>query len=186
MSSTQTAAPVAANYTIDPAHSGAHFKVRHMMISNVRGEFRKVSGTVIFDPISPGASSVTAEIDVNSINTREPDRDKHLRSADFFDAEKYPTIRFQSKKVEPEGAGTYKVTGDLTIRGVTREVVLQVGGPTEEAKDPWGYMRRGAEATAKINRKDFGLNWNQVLEAGGVLVGDQIEISLEAELIKAA
>ncbi len=186
MSSTQTAAPTAATYTIDPAHSGAHFRVRHMMIASVRGEFRKVSGNVTFDPANPAASGITAEIDVNSLHTREPDRDNHLKSADFFDAANYPTIRFQSKKVEPEGAGKYKVTGDLTIRGVTREVVLRVEGPTGEAKDPWGYIRRGAEATAKINRKDFGLNWNQVLEAGGVLVGDEVEISLEAELIKAA
>jgi polyisoprenoid-binding protein YceI len=182
----QTAAPAAATYTIDPAHSGAHFKVRHMMITNVRGEFSKVSGAVKFDPANPAASSITADIDVNSISTREPDRDKHLKSADFFDAANYPTIRFQSKQVEPEGTGRYRVTGDLTIRGVTREVVLRVEGPTAEAKDPWGNLRRGAEATAKINRKDFGLTWNQALEAGGVLVGDEVEISLEIELIKAA
>jgi polyisoprenoid-binding protein YceI len=186
MSTMQTAAPGAVTYTIDPAHSSAHFKVRHMMISNVRGEFSKVSGTVQFDPVHPENSSITAEIDVNSINTREPDRDKHLRSADFFDAATYPTIKFQSKRIAPEGAGQYRVTGDLTIHGVTREVVLNVVGPTEEAKDPWGYMRRGVEATGKIKRKDFGLNWNQVLESGGFLVGDDVEISLEAELIKAA
>jgi polyisoprenoid-binding protein YceI len=175
-----------ATYTIEPAHSAAHFKVRHLMISNVRGEFRKVSGTIIFDPANPAGSSVVAEIDVNSISTREPDRDNHLKSADFFDAANFPTIRFQSKKVAPDGAGSYKVTGDLTIRGVTREVVLLVEGPTAEIKDPWGYTRRGAEAVAKINRKDFGLVWNQVLEAGGVAVGDEIEISLEIELVKAA
>lgn len=185
MSTMQTAAPGVTTYTIDPAHSGAHFKVRHMMISNVRGEFSKVSGTVKIDPQHPENSSIMAEIDVNSINTREPDRDKHLRSADFFDAATYPTIRFQSKRIASQRAGQYDVTGDLTIRDVTREVVLHVVGPTEEAKDPWGYFRRGAEATGKINRKDFGLNWNQVLEAGGVLVGEEVEISLEIELIKA-
>ena len=186
MSSMSPVASGAATYTIEPAHSAAHFKVRHLMISNVRGEFRKVSGTITFDPANPAASSVVAEIDVNSIGTREPDRDNHLKSADFFDAANFPTIRFQSKKVEPEGDGAYKVTGDLTIRGVTREVVLQVEGPTAEIKDPWGYNRRGAEAVTKINRKDFGLVWNQVLEAGGVAVGDEIGISLEVELVKAA
>jgi len=186
MSSIPAAASAAATYTIEPAHSAAHFKVRHLMISNVRGEFRKVSGTVTFDPANPAASSVVAEIDVNSIGTREPDRDNHLKSADFFDAANYPTIRFQSKKVEPEGAGAYKVTGGLTIRGVTREVVLQVEGPTAEIKDPWGYGRRGAEAVTKISRKDFGLTWNQVLEAGGVAISDEVEITLEVELVKAA
>lgn len=186
MSSTQATVSGAVTYTIEPAHSAAHFKVRHLMISNVRGEFRKVSGTLTFDAANPAASSVLAEIDVNSISTREPDRDNHLKSADFFDAANHPTIRFQSKKVEPQGPNAYKVTGDLTIRGVTRQVVLQVEGPTAEIKDPWGYYRRGAEAVTTINRKDFGVAWNQVLEAGGVVVGDEIEISLEVELVKAA
>ena len=186
MSSTSTATPTAATYTFDPAHSAAHFKVRHMMIANVRGEFRKLSGAVKFDPANPAASSVSVEIDVNSISTREPDRDNHLKSADFFDAAKHATLRFQSKRVEAAGAGAYRVTGDLTIRGVTREVVLNVEGVTEEHRDPWGNMRRGAEAATKINRKDFGLLWNQALETGGVLVGDQVEISLEVELVRAA
>ena len=186
MSTSQATASAAATYMIEPAHSRAHFKVRHLMISNVRGEFSKVSGTVTFDPGNPGASNVTAEIDVNSVNTGEPDRDKHLKSADFFDAANHPTIRFQSKKVEPAGAGEYQVTGDLTIRGVTREVVLQVEGPTGEIQDPWGYTRRGAEAVTRVNRKDFGLTYNPVLEAGGVVVGDGIEISLEVELVKTA
>ena len=186
MSSTPAATPVAATYTIEPAHSSAHFKVRHLMIANVRGEFSKVSGTVNADPSNLAASSITAEIDVNSINTREPDRDKHLKSADFFDAANYPTIKFQSKTVEPDGPQGYKVTGDLTIRGVTREVVLNVIGPTPEIKDPWGYTRRGAEAVAKVSRKDFGLSYNPLLETGGVAVGDEIEISLEVELVKTA
>ena len=186
MSSTPAATPVAATYTIEPAHSSAHFKVRHLMIANVRGEFSKVSGTVNADPSNLAASSITAEIDVNSINTREPDRDKHLKSADFFDAANYPTIKFQSKTVEPDGPQGYKVTGDLTIRGVTREVVLNVIGPTPEIKDPWGYRRRGAEAVAKVSRKDFGLSYNPLLETGGVAVGDEIEISLEVELVKTA
>jgi polyisoprenoid-binding protein YceI len=186
MSSTSTAAPTAATYMIEPAHSSVHFKVRHLMIANVRGEFSKVSGTLTADPSNPEAASVTAEIDVNSINTREPDRDKHLKSADFLDAEKYPTIKFQSKKVEADGPEAYNVTGDLTIKGVTREVVLYVTGPTPEIKDPWGYTRRGAEAITKISRKDFGLTYNPIVEGGGVMVGDEVEISLEVELVKTA
>jgi polyisoprenoid-binding protein YceI len=185
MSSTPAAVPGAATYTIEPVHSSAHFKVRHLMIANVRGEFSKVSGTVKFDPANLADSSIAAEIDVNSINTREPDRDKHLKSADFFDAANYPTMKFQSKKVEADGPEGYNVTGDLTVRGVTHEVVLHVTGPTPEVKDPWGYTRRGAEGVAKISRKEFGLTYNPVLEGGGVMVGDQIEISLEVELVKA-
>lgn len=184
MNSVPAAASAAATYTIEPAHSSAHFKVRHLMIANVRGEFSKVSGTVVFDASNPAASSITAEIDVNSINTREPDRDKHLKSADFFDAGNYPTMKFQSKKVEADGPQAYRVTGDLTIRGNTHEVVLAVTGPTPEIKDPWGYTRRGAECAAKVSRKDFGLLYNPVLETGGVVVGDEIEISIEVELVK--
>jgi polyisoprenoid-binding protein YceI len=186
MSSTSAASPTAATYMIEPAHSSAHFKVRHLMIANVRGEFSKISGTVIADSSNLAASSVTAEIDVNSINTREPDRDKHLKSADFLDAANFPTIKFQSKTIDTDGPEAYRVTGDLTIRGVTREVVLYVTGPTPEIKDPWGYTRRGAEGVAKINRKDFGLTYNPVLEAGGVVVGDEVEISIEVELVKTA
>ncbi len=185
MSST-SATPGVATYTIEPAHSSAHFKVRHLMIANVRGEFSKISGTVTADPSHPEAASITAEIDVNSINTREPDRDKHLKSADFLDVAKYPTIKFQSKKVEADGPQAYNVTGDLTVHGVTHEVVLYVTGPTPEIKDPWGYTRRGAEAVTKISRKDFGLTYNSVLEGGGVMVGDEVEISLEVELVKTA
>jgi polyisoprenoid-binding protein YceI len=170
---------MSSTYTIEPSHSSAHFKVRHLMIANVRGEFSKISGTVTAD-------SVTAEIDVNSINTRDPDRDKHLKSADFLDAATYPTIKFQSTKIETDGPEAYKVTGDLTIRGVTREVLLYVTGPTPEIKDPWGYTRRGAEAATKISRKDFGMTFNAVLEGGGVMVGDEVEISLEVELVKTA
>jgi polyisoprenoid-binding protein YceI len=186
MSSASPANPTVATYTIDPTHSSAHFKVRHMMIANVRGEFSKVTGTVAFDPANLAASGMTAEIDVNSLNTREPDRDKHLKSAEFFDAANYPTIKFQSKKVEADGPEGYIVTGDLTIRGVTHETILNVTGPTPEIKDPWGYSRRGAEAETKISRKDFGLTYNPVLEGGGVMVGDEIAISLEVEFVKSA
>lgn len=177
MSSMSTAAPGTATYMIEPSHSSAHFKVRHLMIANVRGEFSKITGTV-------SSENVTAEIDVNSINTREPDRDKHLKSADFFDVEHHPTMKFQSTNIVPDGPEGFEVTGDLTIRGTTRPVVLHVVGPTPEIKDPWGYTRRGAEATAKISRKDFGLTYNPILEGGGVMVGDEIEISLEVELVK--
>jgi polyisoprenoid-binding protein YceI len=186
MSSSSTAVPTAATFNIDPAHSSAHFKIRHLMISNVRGEFGKVTGTVKFDPANPAASSITAEIDVHSINTREPDRDKHLKSPDFFHADNYPTIQFQSKKVEPISAGEFKVTGDLTIRGTTKEVVLQVEGPSSEVKDPWGNTRRGVEASTKISRKDFGITYNAPMEMGGVMLGDEVDISLEIELVKAA
>ncbi len=186
MSATPAASSALTTYTIDPAHSSAHFKVRHLMISNVRGEFTKVSGTVMFHAEDPLASTIAAEIDVNSISTREPQRDAHLKSADFLDSADFPAIRFQSKKIKTDGPGSYAVTGDLTIHGVSREVVLKVDGVTPEAKDPWGNFRWGAEATTKISRKDFGLTWNQALETGGVMVGDQVEISIEVEVVRAA
>jgi len=186
MSSTSAAIPTIATYTIEPTHSSAHFKVRHLMIANIRGEFSKVSGTVMFDSANLDGSGIAAEIDVNSINTREPDRDKHLKSADFFDVANYPTMKFQSKKIAADGPEGYTVTGDLTIRGVARETILNVTGPTPEVKDPWGYTRRGAEAVAKISRKDFGMTFNAALGTGGVMVGDEIEISLELELVKTA
>jgi polyisoprenoid-binding protein YceI len=172
-------------YQIDPAHSAAHFSVRHMMISNVRGEFTKVSGTVQYDAANPANSSVEALIETASINTCEPQRDTHLKSADFFDVEKFPEIAFRSKSVAA-GDGELQVKGDLTIHGVTREVALTVEGPTPEAKDPWGNQRIGASATTKINRKDFGLGWNVVLEAGGVLVGEEIKISIDLEAVRQA
>jgi len=171
-------------YDIDPTHSSAHFSVRHLMITNVKGEFTKVSGTVTYDPDNPAGSKVETTIDVSSLHTREEQRDAHLKSADFFDLAKYPEIKFVSKSVEPDGHEEYLVKGDITIHGVTREVELQVEGPTPEVKDPWGNMKAGATATAKINRKDFGLTWNAALEGGGVLVGDEVKISLEVELTR--
>jgi len=173
-------------YQIDSAHSAAHFSVRHMMISNVRGDFTKVSGTLLLDADNPANSAVEALIDAASINTREAQRDAHLKSADFFDVEKYPEMAFRSKSVEAAGDGELRVKGDLTIHGVTREVTLNVEGPTPEAKDPWGNQRIGATATTKINRKDFGLVWNVALEAGGVLVGEDIKISIDLEAIRQA
>jgi polyisoprenoid-binding protein YceI len=187
MSTSQTAAQSATTtYNIDPSHSSAHFKVRHLMISWVRGEFTKVSGTITFQDSNLAASSVTAEIDVNTINTREPDRDKHLLSPDFLDAAKFPTIRFQSTKIVQEGKDEYHVNGDLTIRGVTRPVVLEVDSVTPEIKDPWGFFRLGAAATTKINRKEFGAAFHQLLETGGVVVGDEVDISIDVELVRQA
>ena len=170
-------------YELDPAHTSVHFSVRHMMVSNVRGEFGKTSGKIMFDPANPANSTVEATIDVSSISTRDVQRDGHLKSADFLDVEKFPTITFRSTRIEvDEGGG--KVTGDLTIHGVTHSITLDVEGPTEEAKDPWGNQRIGASATAKLSRKDFGLVWNASLETGGVLVGDEVKITIDAEAIR--
>jgi polyisoprenoid-binding protein YceI len=173
-------------YDIDPAHSSAQFSVRHMMISNVKGEFTKVSGTVAFDTDNPADSKVEATIDVSSLHTRDEQRDGHLKSPDFLDAATFPEIKFVSKSVEKHGEGEHLVKGDMTIHGVTKEVTLRVDGPTPEMKDPWGNLRAGASATAKISRKDFGLVWNVAMETGGVLVGDQVSITLEVELIRRA
>lgn len=174
----------AATWTIDPEHSNIGFKVKHLMVSNVKGNFEKHSGTVEIDDKNITKSKVEVSIDTNSINTGVQKRDEHLRSADFFDVAKFPTMTFVSKKVAKAGKDRLKVTGDLTLHGVTKEVVLDVEGPSKESKDPWGNIRKGATATAKINRKDFGLNWNKALETGGVLVGEEITINLEIEMIK--
>ncbi|MCZ6778795.1 MAG: YceI family protein [Acidobacteriota bacterium] len=173
----------AATWEIDSVHSSAQFSVRHMMVSNIRGEFGKVTGTVEFDGKDLETIRVEATIDATTIDTREADRDKHLRSADFFDVEHHPTLSFKSKKAEPLSDGHFSLMGDLTIRGVTREVVLEVEGPTPSIKDPWGNVRRGVSATTRINRQDFGLKWNGVLEAGGVLVGDEVSINIDIEMI---
>ena len=175
----------AASYELDPAHSTVQFSVRHMMVSNVRGEFREVSGSLEFDEKDLAKSSIDVSINAKSISTANEKRDEHLRNADFLDVEKFPTITFKSKKFVKTGNG-HKVTGDLTLHGVTKEVVLNVDGPTKEVKDPWGGIRIGASATAKINRKDFGLTWNKAMEAGGVVVGDEISIQLEVEFTKKA
>jgi polyisoprenoid-binding protein YceI len=171
-------------WNIDSSHSGVHFSVRHMVVAKVRGAFNRWRGTVQFDEQNPAASQVSVEIDAASIDTREEKRDGHLRSADFFDVERYPTLSFQSTKVEPLGEDRYRVTGDLTIHGTTKQVELAATN-LGRGKDPWGNERIGFEASTVINRKDFGLNWNQALEAGGVLVGDKIEIALDVEAVKA-
>ena len=173
----------AVKYTIDPAHSVAGFKVRHLMVSNVRGEFSGISGTVEFDPDAPESSRVEVRIDATTIHTRDEQRDTHLKSADFLDVAKFPEITFVSKKIAG-GDGEWKVTGDLTIHGVTKQVTLDVEGPAPEAKDPWGNMKSGATAVTKISRKEFGMEFNMVLETGGVMVGDEITITLEVELLR--
>jgi len=179
------AAAFASTWNIDPAHSDVGFKVRHLMITDVRGNFEKHQGQIVLDDRDVTRSKVEVSIDTASINTRIQKRDDHLRSADFFDVAKYPTMTFVSSKVTRAGDGKLAVTGDLTLHGVTREVVLDVEGPTDEIKDLWGGVRRGASATTKINRKDFGLTWNKALETGGVAVADDILITLEIEMVKA-
>jgi polyisoprenoid-binding protein YceI len=174
----------AANYSIDSAHSAAQFKVRHLMVSNVRGDFSKLAGKLEFDAKNPANSKVEATIDVTTVSTREPDRDKHLKSADFFDVEKYPQMTFKSKKFVPAGPNSYKVLGDLTIRGVTKEVTFNVDGVTPETKGMMGETRIGAQVSGKINRKDFGVSWNKTLDAGGVAVGDEVEITMDIEAIR--
>ncbi|WP_257448907.1 YceI family protein [Archangium lipolyticum] len=173
----------AAEYEIDPGHSSAQFSVKHMMVSNVRGSFAKVTGKANIDEKDITKSTVEATIDASTINTNEPKRDEHLRNADFFDTAKYPTITFKSTKVEKAGENL-KVSGNLTMHGVTKPVVLDVEGFTTESKDPWGNIKRGGVATTKINRKDFGLTYNSVLETGGVAVGEEVAITIDVELNK--
>ena len=172
-------------YTIDPLHSSAYFTVRHMMIATVRGQFGGVRGTVQYDPRNLAASSVDATIDASTINTGEPKRDSDMKGEEFFDIKRYPTMKFRSRKVESAGTGRLRVSGDLTINATTRHVVLDVEGPTQPIKDPMGREKVGVSATTKINRKDFGITWNQVLEAGGVAVSDEVSITIDLELIKA-
>lgn len=178
------AAAPAGTWELDSAHTGVQFKVRHLMVSYVRGDFEKVSGEIIYDEQDVSKSSADITIDVASINTRVAKRDKHLRSPDFLDVAKHPSITFKSKKVEKTGNGKLKMTGDLTIRGATREVVLEVEGPTPPIKDLQGKTRVGGIASTRINRKDFGLTWNKALETGGVVVGDEVEITIDIEILK--
>ena len=173
-----------STWQIDPNHSAAQFAVRHLAISTVRGAFTKVSGTVQFDDKDISKSSVEVTIDAASVDTRVPDRDKDLRSDRFFEVEKYPTLTFKSTKVEQVEAGKLKVTGDLTIHGVTKQVVLDVEGPTALVKDPWGNQRAAANATTKINRQDFGVKWNAKMDNGGWVVGDDVAITIDVELVQ--
>ncbi len=175
---------LAATWELDPAHTGVHFKVRHLMVSSVRGDFEKVSGKIVYDETDVTKSTADIVIDAASVNSRVAKRDADLRSPNFLDVAKHPTITFKSKRVEKTGDGTLKVTGDLTIRGVTKPVVLDVEGPTTAIKDPGGNLRVGGLATTRIHRKDFGLTWNKPLEAGGVLVGDEVDITIDVEIYR--
>ncbi len=172
-------------WNIDPVHSVAEFKVKHMMISNVKGQFTRVKGALALDETDLANSRVEASIEAASINTREEQRDTHLKSADFFDVEKFPTLSFKSTRVSRVAEGELAVAGELTIHGVTRNVVFTVEGPTAPGKDPWGNTRIGLSATTKINRKDFGLTYNAALETGGILVGDEVTITLDVQFVKA-
>jgi polyisoprenoid-binding protein YceI len=187
MSTTPVSKPQTAvsTWTLDPVHSVAEFKVKHMMISNVKGQFTGISGVLTFDETDIGNSRVEASIDASSINTSDPQRDAHLKSADFFEAEKHPALTFQSTSVRRTGEDELAVSGDLTIHGITRQVTFRVEGPTRPNRDPWGKTRVGLSATTKINRKDFDLTWNATLETGGILVGEDITITLDVQFVQA-
>jgi polyisoprenoid-binding protein YceI len=184
MATATTNPPAVITWKLDPAHSAAEFKVKHMMISNVKGNFSGLSGTLIENTADPAKSTVEASVDVTTVSTGDPQRDGHLKSGDFFEAEKYPTMTFKSTRVERKGEGEYKVAGDLTLHGITKPVTFIVEGPSTPGKDPWGNTRIGLSATTKINRKDFGLNWNAALETGGILVGEDVQITLDVQFIQ--
>jgi polyisoprenoid-binding protein YceI len=173
-----------ANWRIDPLHSGAHFSVRHMMISTVRGEFTGITGSVTYDPKDPARDAVEATIDCATVNTGVAKRDTQLKGPDFFDVAHYPTMKFKSKRVEKAGDGKLKVIGDLTINATTQEVVLDVDGPTAPIRDPHGNEKVGLAASTQISRKKFGITWNETMESGGIAVADEVSISLDLELIK--
>jgi polyisoprenoid-binding protein YceI len=187
MTTTTVAAPQTSTTTwnIDPAHSVAEFKVKHMMISNVKGQFTKLSGGLVFDESNVGNSRVEVSAEAASIHTGDDQRDAHLKSPDFFGVETFPTLRFKSSGVRVVRVGELSVEGDLTIHGVTRKVNFTAEGPTPPSKDPWGNTRIAISATTKINRKDFGLTWNAALETGGILVGEEVTITLDVQFVKA-
>jgi polyisoprenoid-binding protein YceI len=185
MSTLATPQTATTTWNIDPVHSIAEFKVKHMMISNVKGQFTGLTGVLNLDPDDLMSSKVEATIDASSINTRDSQRDAHLKSPDFFDVENFPTLSFKSRHVSRSGVAELAVDGDLTIHGVTRKVTFAVEGPTAPAKDPWGNTRVGLSATTRINRKDFGLTWNAALETGGILVGEEVTITLDVQFVKA-
>jgi polyisoprenoid-binding protein YceI len=174
----------AATWQMDLAHSSFQFKIRHLTVSNVKGDFSKFQGVAIIDDQNITHLKVEVAIDVASVNTGHAQRDEHLRGPDFFDVTKYPTLTFVSKKVIKTDTNRLKVIGDMTLHGVTREITVDVEGPTPEVKDPWGHFRRGVTATTKINRRDFGLTWNKVLDTGGLVVGDEVNIYVEVELVR--
>jgi polyisoprenoid-binding protein YceI len=183
MATTASNPAALTTWKLDPTHSHVEFKVRHMMISYVKGSFTGLSGTLTEHPADKALSSIDATIDVNTISTGNAQRDAHLKSADFLDAAQFGTMIFRSSRVQPKGEGRYDVTGDLTIHGRTRQQTFVVEGPTAPGKDPSGNTRIGLSATTKINRKDYGLNWNAALETGGILVGDDVNITIEAQFL---
>jgi polyisoprenoid-binding protein YceI len=181
------AAPLAAladTWQIDPTHSTVGFSVRHMTISSVRGQFDKFAGTISAKDRDPSSVAIDVTIDTSSIDTHSSDRDADLKSANFLDVAKYPTMTFKSRKIEAAGPGKWTVVGDLTLHGVTREVTLAVEGPTAPIKDPYGNTRAGASATTKISRKAFGLTWNKMIETGGAMVGDEVSVSIDVEAVR--
>ena len=184
MATSPAVSPAVTTWKIDPAHSSAEFKVKHMMIANVKGAIKGITGDLTEHATDSSLSSIEATLDVSTLSTGEAQRDTHLKSAEFLDAEKYPTITFKSTSITRDG-DDLKVKGDLTVHGVTKEVVLNVDGPTEEQKDPWGNIRVGASATTKIKRSDFGLTWNAALETGGIMLGDDLKLEVDVSLIKA-
>ena len=181
---TTASSAFAATYDVDPSHTRVGFSVTHMMVSTVRGEFGVVSGTVEWDPANVAATKVNATVGVNSVDTRDPKRDEHLRSADFFDIAKFADMTLKSKSVKnitPEG---FDLVGDLTVRGITKEVTFKVKTLPGDRKDPWGNMKTGTRATATINRQDFGVKWNTAIDGGGYIVGDEVTIELDIELAR--
>jgi polyisoprenoid-binding protein YceI len=185
MSSATTAASAVA-YTIDPAHSSVGFKIRHFMVAYIRGGFSGVTGDVSFDPANPSNIKINASVDVNTLHTHDDKRDAHVKGKDFLEADKFPTMSFVSKSVTPDGKNEWKIVGDLTLHGVTKEVTLEADMAPAEAKDPWGNLRSGAEATTTIKRGDFGLSFNAPLETGGFMLSDDVQIHMDIELIKKA
>jgi len=173
---------LASTWDIDPAHSTVEFSVRHMMVTTVKGQFQKVKGTVELDEKDPSKSTVEVSIETASIDTREAKRDAHLKSPDFFDAAKFPALTFKSTKIEKAGKGKFKITGDLTMHGITKAVVLAVEGPSASIKDPYGRTVRGVMATGKLDRKDWGMTWNKALDSGGFVVSDEVKLDINAEL----
>jgi len=184
--STATTASTAVAYTIDSAHSSVGFKIRHFMIAYVRGGFSGVTGDVVFDPVNPENTKINASIDVNTLHTHDPKRDAHVKGADFLDAEKNPAMTFVSRKVVSTGKNQWKVTGDFTMRGVTNEVTLDVESAGVESKDPWGNLRTGASAEGVLKRADYGLTFNAPLETGGFMLGDDVHVHMDIELVKKA
>jgi polyisoprenoid-binding protein YceI len=184
MSTTIPAPGTVSTWNLDPAHSVAEFKVKHMMISNVKGSFSGLAGVLKLDETDYTHSTVEASVSIASLKTGDDQRDGHLKSADFFDAEKFPTLTFKSTNIDSTGGPNYTVAGDFTLHGITKQITLAVEDISEPSKDPWGNQRIGLSASTKINRKDFGLTWNSALEAGGVLVGEEVTITLEIQFIK--